>query len=244
MAAPSRQSRPSSQQNSGAPDPLERKACVLLDFLHNEEGSSLSNARQDNEFVSMKSVEIRHVTDPYLQKVVKVAGDEVAVQDLLEHVYRLFEGSEAFSRRTIEDDAHNDQRAESDGTWCDLSAHSHDVPFVEQALRAAMARCRADIHTDCQARICEPPVGSVDHQKAPAGAVRPQLRAARSRPTRARAGRPRWRYRAHPGEPPDCRQAVGRAAVPSQVAARSSNARECPARCRQHSLHGLRRRAA
>jgi len=85
---------------------------------------------------------------------------------------------------------------------------------------------------------------SVDHQKAPADAVRPQLRAPRSRSACARVGRTRRRYRPHSGEPPVRRQAIGRAAVASQATARSSAARGRSGRCRQHDLRVLRRHTA
>src|ERR1700733_8802567 len=71
-------------------------------FLHHEKSSRLPHARQRDQFLAMDAVEIRHVADPDLQKIVEVARHQMAVEHEFEFGDRLFKVGKALRRGAVE----------------------------------------------------------------------------------------------------------------------------------------------
>ena len=136
----------------------ERKRRVFLDFLEHEESADLAHARQRDQHLAVKRVEILHVADPDLEKVVEVTRDEVAIQEFAHGRHRVLEVCEAFRCGAVENDADHDERLQTDGCWIDPRLNVRDVTFIEQALGAAVAGGGADIHFRSEFRIRETPV--------------------------------------------------------------------------------------
>ncbi len=73
----------------------ERQGGILLDLLHDEEGSRLSDARKGDQLLPMQRIEPLHVTRADLQQVVEVTRHQTAVQYVLHLKHRAFERREA-----------------------------------------------------------------------------------------------------------------------------------------------------
>ena len=58
---------------------IERR--VVDDFLHDEKGARLADARQRDQLLAVQPVEIGDVADADLEEIVEIAGDQMAIED-------------------------------------------------------------------------------------------------------------------------------------------------------------------
>lgn len=94
----------------------------------------------------MELIEIRHIANSDLKKVVKVASHKVAIQHLFQLDHGFLKRGKAFGRRAIKNHANHDNGPKVDGLWCNLGMDACDEPFLKQPVRSAVAGGRADIH--------------------------------------------------------------------------------------------------
>ena len=59
---------------------LELKRCVVDDLFHHEKGPGLAHAGERDQLLAMQSVEVGNISHSNLQKIVEVAGDQMAVE--------------------------------------------------------------------------------------------------------------------------------------------------------------------
>src|SRR5690606_9697787 len=122
---------------------LERQACIVLDVLHDEEGPRLPDAGQRDEFVTMQLVEIRHISNADLEKIVEVTGHQIAVEHLLQFEHRPLECCKALRGRSVQHDADHHQCPQTDRSRSDLGPYAGDVTLFKQTLGTSMAGRRA-----------------------------------------------------------------------------------------------------
>ena len=106
----------------------------------------------------MEAIEIRHVAHAYLEEVVEITGDQMAVEDHRHGADRCLERGEALRCRAIQHDPDDDQCPSADLVRHDLRADRTDVARHEQALRAAMAGRGAGVHPLRDLGVAHPPV--------------------------------------------------------------------------------------
>ncbi len=76
----------------------EIERCAVHHLFHHEEGAGLADAGQRDQLAAVQPVEISHVAHPYLEEIIEIAGDQMAVEDERQFADGGFKRGEALRR--------------------------------------------------------------------------------------------------------------------------------------------------
>src|SRR5690606_34798190 len=106
----------------------------------------------------MQGIEIHHVPNAYLEQIIKIACNKVAIENLFHFHYSFFKLAETFGCRAVQHHANHDQRSQPHCRRGNQCSHTRYIALFEQSLDTPMTGRRTDMNLICDFSIGKPDI--------------------------------------------------------------------------------------